>query len=142
MARNIRELSNVIERAVVMNSGPIIFSEDLPPQIRQPVCNAGEAKTAPVGERNLKEEIKRVEKRIIMEVLEQQEGNRTRTALMLGISRRALMYKLRGIRYRSGGCITPKLAMQKFAQCAIFCIAAHSPYESPSNLSFSIQLVK
>ncbi len=92
---NIRELSNVIERAVVMNSGPIIFSEDLPPQIRQPVCNAGEAKTAPVGERNLKEEIKRVEKRIIMEVLEQQEGNRTRTALMLGISRRALMYKLR-----------------------------------------------
>eukprot|EP01083_Nonionella_stella_P056841 149489_1 len=27
-------------------------------------------------------------------VLEQQEGNRTRTALMLGISRRALMYKL------------------------------------------------
>ena len=91
---NIRELSNFIERAVVMNSGPIIFSEDLPPQIRQPVCNAGEAKTAPVGERNLKEEIKRVEKRIIMEVLEQQEGNRTRTALMLGISRRALMYKL------------------------------------------------
>ena len=91
---NIRELSNVIERAVVMNSGPIIFSEDLPPQICQPVCNAGEAKTAPVGERNLKEEIKRVEKRIIMEVLEQQEGNRTRTALMLGISRRALMYKL------------------------------------------------
>ncbi|EET0748640.1 TPA: hypothetical protein JXS86_000807, partial [Escherichia coli] len=79
---------------VVMNSGPIIFSEDLPPQIRQPVCNAGEVKTAPVGERNLKEEIKRVEKRIIMEVLEQQEGNRTRTALMLGISRRALMYKL------------------------------------------------
>ena len=54
---NIRELSNVIERAVVMNSGPIIFSEDLPPQIRQPVCNAGEVKTAPVGERNLKEEI-------------------------------------------------------------------------------------
>ncbi len=69
-----------------MNSGPIIFSQDLPPQIRQPVCNAGEAKTAPVGERNLKEEIKRVEKRIIMEVLEQQEGNRTGTALMLGIS--------------------------------------------------------
>ena len=91
---NIRELSNVIERAVVMNSGPIIFSEDLPPQIRQPVCNAGEAKTAPVGERNLKEEIKRVENRIIMVVLALQEGNRTRTALMLGISRRSLMYKL------------------------------------------------
>ncbi|EPO1576350.1 sigma 54-interacting transcriptional regulator, partial [Escherichia coli] len=91
---NIRELSNVIERAVVMNSGPVIFAEDLPPQLRQPVLTTGEAKTTPTGERNLKEEIKRVEKHIIMEVLEQQEGNRTRTALMLGISRRALMYKL------------------------------------------------
>lgn len=91
---NIRELSNVIERAVVMNSGPVIFAEDLPPQLRQPVLTTSEAKTTPTGERNLKEEIKRVEKHIIMEVLEQQEGNRTRTALMLGISRRALMYKL------------------------------------------------
>ncbi|XPE65699.1 helix-turn-helix domain-containing protein [Shigella flexneri] len=54
-----------------------------------------------------------------MEVLEQQEGDRTRTALMLGISSRALMYKP-GIRYQSGGCMTQKLAMQKFAQCAIF----------------------
>lgn len=106
---NIRELSNVIERAVVMNSGPIIFSEDLPPQIRQPVCNAGEAKTAPVGERNLKEEIKRVEKRIIMEVLEQQEGNRTRhcfnavhqSPCIDGINSRNTV----SIR----GCITPKL---------------------------------
>lgn len=91
---NIRELSNVIERAVVMNSGPVIFAEDLPPQFRQPVCMNHDVKSTPPGERNLKEEIKREEKRIIIEVLEQQEGNRTRTALMLGISRRALMYKL------------------------------------------------
>ncbi|RZN39946.1 acetoacetate metabolism transcriptional regulator AtoC [Escherichia sp. E2593] len=91
---NIRELSNVIERAVVMNSGPVIFAEDLPPQFRQSVSLNSDAKSTPVGERNLKEEIKREEKRIIIEVLEQQEGNRTRTALMLGISRRALMYKL------------------------------------------------
>lgn len=91
---NIRELSNVIERAVVMNSGPVIFAEDLPPQFRQSVSLNSDAKITPAGERNLKEEIKREEKRIIIEVLEQQEGNRTRTALMLGISRRALMYKL------------------------------------------------
>ena len=91
---NIRELSNVIERAVVMNSGPVIFAEDLPPQFRKPVCMNHDVKSTPPGERNLKEEIKREEKRIIIEVLEQQEGNRTRTALMLGISRRALMYKL------------------------------------------------
>ena len=91
---NIRELSNVIERAVVMSTGAVIFAEDLPAPFRQPVSKGGEVKAAQPGERNLKEEIKREERRIIMEVLEQQEGNRTRSALMLGISRRALMYKL------------------------------------------------
>ncbi|HBR3988854.1 TPA: acetoacetate metabolism transcriptional regulator AtoC [Klebsiella pneumoniae] len=91
---NIRELSDVIERAVVMSTGAVIFAEDLPAPFRQPVSKGGEVKAAQPGERNLKEEIKREERRIIMEVLEQQEGNRTRSALMLGISRRALMYKL------------------------------------------------
>ncbi|TCW17939.1 two-component system response regulator AtoC [Raoultella sp. BIGb0138] len=91
---NIRELSNVIERAVVMSTGAVIFAEDLPAQFRHPISTTTEMKPAQAGERNLKEEIKREEKRIILEVLEQQEGNRTRTALMLGISRRALMYKL------------------------------------------------
>lgn len=91
---NIRELSNVIERAVVMNSGPIIFLRIFRRRFVSQSVMLVKQKQLPVGERNLKEEIKRVEKRIIMEVLEQQEGNRTRTALMLGISRRALMYKL------------------------------------------------
>ncbi len=82
---NIRELSNVIERAVVMNSGPIIFFLRIFRRrfVSQSVMLVKQ-KTAPVGERNLKEEIKRVEKRIIMEVLEQQEGNRTRTAFNAG----------------------------------------------------------
>ncbi|STD44061.1 Transcriptional regulatory protein ZraR [Edwardsiella tarda] len=90
---NIRELSNVIERAVVMSTGAVIFADDLPTPLQRPV-SGGSTNTPPPGERNLKEEIKREERRIISEVLEQQEGNRTRTALMLGISRRALMYKL------------------------------------------------
>lgn len=91
---NIRELSNVIERAVVMSTGAVIFAEDFPVPFHYPANNSSEAKPDQSGERNLKEEIKREERRIIMEVLEQQEGNRTRSALMLGISRRALMYKL------------------------------------------------
>ena len=91
---NIRELSNVIERAVVMNTGAVIFADDLPDPFRSPVSAMTETKPTYSGERNLKEEIKREEKRIILEVLDNQDGNRTRTALMLGISRRALMYKL------------------------------------------------
>ncbi|HFZ8994232.1 TPA: acetoacetate metabolism transcriptional regulator AtoC [Citrobacter freundii] len=91
---NIRELSNVIERAVVMNTGSVIFSDDLPAALRAPQADLREIKAPQPGERNLKEEIKREERRIISEALDQQAGNRTRTALMLGISRRALIYKL------------------------------------------------
>jgi len=92
---NIRELSNVIERTVVMmNTGAVIFAEDLPASFRHSTSHSTEVRPTQSGERNLKEEIKREERRIIVEVLEQQEGNRTRTALMLGITRRALMYKL------------------------------------------------
>lgn len=91
---NIRELSNVIERAVVMSSGTVIFAEDFPAHFRQGANTIHAPTPVPAGERNLKEEMKREERRIIMEVLDQQDGNRTRCALMLGISRRALMYKL------------------------------------------------
>ncbi|QLR44003.1 acetoacetate metabolism transcriptional regulator AtoC [Enterobacter sp. RHBSTW-00994] len=91
---NIRELSNVVERAVVMSTGAVIFAEDLPAPFHHPVSTKTAFRQVQSGERNLKEEIKREEKRIIVEVLEQQQGNRTHSALMLGISRRALMYKL------------------------------------------------
>lgn len=91
---NIRELSNVVERAVVMSTGAVIFAEDLPAPFHHPVSTKTAFRQVQSGERNLKEEIKREEKRIIVQVLEQQQGNRTHSALMLGISRRALMYKL------------------------------------------------
>ncbi|WP_058912813.1 acetoacetate metabolism transcriptional regulator AtoC [Entomohabitans teleogrylli] len=93
---NIRELSNVIERAVIMSTGAIIFSDDLPPALlsRQPGAGDEKPPAVPHEERNLKDEMKRYEKQLILETLAQHEGNRTRSALVLGISRRALMYKL------------------------------------------------
>lgn len=91
---NIRELANVIERAVVMSTGAIIFAEDLPAMLQLPVATPSESKPVSCGNMPLKDAIKREEKRLILEALEQHNGNRTHTALMLGISRRALMYKL------------------------------------------------
>lgn len=92
---NIRELSNVIERAVIMSTGALIFTDDLPAHLlSQPPTSTSEKHPATCEERNLKEEMKRYEKRLILDTLEQHEGNRTHSALSLGISRRALMYKL------------------------------------------------
>jgi two-component system response regulator AtoC len=42
---NIRELSNVIERAVVMNTGAVIFADDLPDPFRNPVSTNNRDKT-------------------------------------------------------------------------------------------------
>ena len=94
---NIRELSNVIERAVIMSTGVVIFAEDLPAPLQQTAAPREYGKsplTAAAGETSLKEEIKRYEKQVILNVLEKNDGNRTHAALQLGISRRALMYKL------------------------------------------------
>lgn len=92
---NIRELSNVIERAVIMSTGAVIFTDDLPAQLlSRQALNDDEKRPAVGAERSLKEEMKRYEKKLILDTLEQHEGNRTHSALSLGISRRALMYKL------------------------------------------------
>lgn len=84
---NIRELRNAIESAVVMASGNEIALEDLPPSI----TNASAEKTIsiPLGASLLD-----AEKIIIDETLAIENGNRTKTAERLGISRKTLQRKL------------------------------------------------
>jgi two-component system response regulator AtoC len=88
---NVRELSNAVERAVVMSTGNTIFAEDLP----LPIVEA--SRQAPGDEapaKTLKELVRGFESRAITQALEKNKGNRSRTATELGISRRALLYKL------------------------------------------------
>jgi two-component system response regulator AtoC len=88
---NIRELSNTIERAVIMSTGIVIFPEDLPALLKtsRPISDRERDTTG-----SLKEHVKRYEKTLIVAALNDNHGNRTRAAMSLGISRRALMYKL------------------------------------------------
>ena len=88
---NVRELENVIERAVIMARGDMVGPEHFPITLqnhdseepaREPVLASG---------RSLKE----VEKEMILKTLADMGGNRTRTAEMLGISRRTLQLKLK-----------------------------------------------
>jgi two-component system response regulator AtoC len=98
---NVRELSNAVERAVVMSSGHMIFAEDLPLPIvhasRQSPCDEAVPKT-------LKELVRGFEARVITGVLDRNQGNRSRSATELGISRRALLYKLHEFNLDSGEC--------------------------------------
>jgi two-component system response regulator AtoC len=100
---NVRELSNAVERAVVMSTGTMIFAEDLPLPILQNCRQAALSEPAPV---TLKEQVRGFESRIITQALERYHGNRSRTASELGISRRALLYKLHEFDLDEGGCAT------------------------------------
>lgn len=87
---NIRELANILERAVVLNTSnklqpEEIYLTNLPAQASQET--SGEA--LPVGI-----SLQELEKRLILKTLEKLNNNRTRTADVLGISVRTLRNKL------------------------------------------------
>ena len=97
---NIRELENAMERAVLMADEEIIAQNDLPPQILSVPVNV-EGKTT---QGTLKEVVKgatsRLEKQIIMEALEKTGHNVTRTAKLLGLSRKGLQIKMKALGLR------------------------------------------
>jgi DNA-binding NtrC family response regulator len=86
---NVRELINIIERAVVISREPIITVADLPFGDRF----AGTTET--VGEGRLKDSIEELEKQMILKALEEADNHQTKAAGILGISERMLRYKLK-----------------------------------------------
>lgn len=88
---NVRELANAIERAVVMSTGNVIFAEDLPSSVRQA---SRQLESNCSEQKSLKKLVRDFEAKVIAQTLERNQGNRSRTATELGISRRALLYKL------------------------------------------------
>tara|TARA_Y100000385_G_C12838345_1_gene527659 strand:- start:34 stop:786 length:753 start_codon:yes stop_codon:yes gene_type:complete len=90
---NIRELENVVQRALVMQVGESITAEDLHfsqipgGQQDQSVSETGAGNKSETG-------LKGNEQNLILEVLREERGSRKDTAERLGISPRTLRYKL------------------------------------------------
>ena len=84
---NIRELENAVERAVVVAKGNIVNEEDLPARVRAHPSGA----SAPQVGFSLDEN----EKALVVKALSQHEGNISKAAKELGISRSTLYSKLR-----------------------------------------------
>jgi two-component system response regulator AtoC len=98
---NVRELSNAVERAVVMSTGNTLFAEDLP----LPIVNASRPPaTDEARQKTLKALVRDFETKAIIQALERNQGNRSHTATELGISRRALLYKLHEFNLEDGEC--------------------------------------
>jgi DNA-binding NtrC family response regulator len=93
---NVRELENVIQRAVALANGDTLRPEDLP----EPVRGDRDVEPFPMEAGSTLES---VEKRYILHVLEQQGGNRGRSAEVLGIGRNTLWRKLKAYGYQDRG---------------------------------------
>ena len=86
---NVRELKNAIERALVL-CGEAITAADLPDKLRD-----ARQRVAPVTPAaDMRGHLAEVERAAIVTALEAEDQNQTRAARRLGLSRRALIYKM------------------------------------------------
>ncbi|CAN5162540.1 sigma-54 dependent transcriptional regulator [soil metagenome] len=109
---NIRELENVVERAVLFCDGNTLKVGDLPQEVRGGSSSATPIPTAtgsapPLsGDGGLKEHVKfamsRLERELVGRALEQTKGNVTHAARLLKISRKGLQLKMKELGLREG----------------------------------------
>jgi DNA-binding NtrC family response regulator len=84
---NVRELEHVVERAVALASHAILSTDDLPPEVFQSDGSPAEHVESLPGT------LKALQRDQVLKMLESTQGNKERTARLLGISRRTL-YRL------------------------------------------------
>jgi len=95
---NIRELRNVIERALILCRDPVVQRDQLPREIAGSVAAApAVAGRPPAWGPGADLSLASAERRHIQQVLDHCRGNKTRAAEMLGISRLTLRSRLRDI---------------------------------------------
>lgn len=88
---NIRELQNVVERIAVLSRGPEITEEDLPDALRreQSVVDSLRFELPPNAI-----SLDAVERELIVRALERFNGNQTKAAQYLGLTRKTLIYRM------------------------------------------------
>lgn len=85
---NVRQLENVIERAVVLAPGPSIKPSDLPPEVHQSNTE-GNYFVIPFGT-----PLDEIERHVISETLRRTEGDKKLTAQLLGVATRTIYRKI------------------------------------------------
>jgi len=90
---NVRQLENMIERAVVMCEGEQITLADIPERMRE--APDAVAQVLAGGDLSIKRAARVIEDALIRRALEKTGGNRTAAARLLEISHRALLYKIK-----------------------------------------------
>jgi two-component system response regulator PilR (NtrC family) len=91
---NVRELENILERALALASGDHINEDDL--GLNAGYAGAGEdlAQDTDLSGLSLPERLENIERQAIMDALQKTRYNRTAAAKLLGVSFRALRYRM------------------------------------------------
>jgi two-component system NtrC family response regulator len=91
---NVRELENIVERAVVICRSSLLTLEDLP--FQEALCAArAEGEGEQTQEGTLQHALEALERQMIRDALEKTAFNQTQAAKTLGLSERMLRYKLK-----------------------------------------------
>jgi DNA-binding NtrC family response regulator len=90
---NIRELENVVQRAVLLSKRPLLEAADLPPQVQRRDIVPHSA--MPMTSDRLRQAMSLPEKQIILNALQANRWNRNLTAEQLGINRTTLYKKMK-----------------------------------------------
>ncbi len=93
---NVRELQNIIERAVIlMGEGNVLTYDVLPSELKEKVEGGYyEANSTEYSDSSLKDMVGHYEASLIKAKLNENHGNQSYTARQLGVSRRALIDKI------------------------------------------------
>lgn len=101
---NVRELENIMERAVTLETTEAVTVDALPPALREKAGSANDLHAVPVssggtpgapqGAVDLEKTVEEFEKAIIMDALKKTGGVKKRAAELLGLSFRSMRYKL------------------------------------------------
>ena len=89
---NVRQLESVLERAVLLSESESLGPEDLPAAVRARINTTADPIAIEIPDTGI--DIEGVERSLILKALEKAQGNVTRAARLLGLTRRTLQYRL------------------------------------------------
>lgn len=92
---NIRELENIVERCIVLETDEkIISATTLPPMLQQKTPDSLAPSALPAAGLDLEEVVAQLETDLIKQALKRCHGNKTNAAKLLGLTFRSMRYRL------------------------------------------------
>ncbi|MCL4140383.1 UNVERIFIED_CONTAM: hypothetical protein GTU68_051106 [Idotea baltica] len=107
---NVRELDNVLQRALILQPGQTITAEDLAFESMAEAAASVISEPVAIATTNLGDDLRSHEQRHILEALEKNNCSRRLTAKELGISERTLRYKISS--FKEQGITIPEKVRQ------------------------------